>query len=113
MSPMQLRFGADIDLGNWSVAPRLAVVGTQRVLATTEDISARRTLDGYSVVDVNVRRLSVFKNVNAFLTLENLFDRRYRNINARAYSNPEELIGAPQNPRRLTVGLELRLPALR
>ena len=24
-------------------------------------------------------------------------------------TNPEELIGAPQNPRRLTIGLDLRL----
>jgi hypothetical protein len=29
-------------------------------------------------------------------------------LNARAYVNPEELIGAPQNPRRLTLGFDLR-----
>jgi hypothetical protein len=33
---------------------------------------------------------------------------RYRTTNARAYSNPEELVGMPHNPRRLTVGLDLR-----
>jgi outer membrane receptor protein involved in Fe transport len=60
-------------------------------------------------VDVNIRRRRVFKNVNAFVTIENVFDRRYRSINARAYTNPEELIGAPQNPRRVTIGLDLRL----
>jgi hypothetical protein len=38
------------------------------------------------------------------------FDERYRNINVRAFINTEELIGAPQNPRRLTFGVDLRLP---
>ena len=44
----------------------------------------------------------------AFL-FENVLDSRYRHINARAYSNPEELIGAPQNPRRLIVGIDVRV----
>jgi hypothetical protein len=43
------------------------------------------------------------------VTVENAFDRRYRSINERAYTNPEEFVGIPQNPRRFTVGLELRL----
>jgi hypothetical protein len=42
-------------------------------------------------------------------TVENALDRRYRTINLRAYNNPEELIGAPQNPRRLTVGFDWSL----
>jgi outer membrane receptor protein involved in Fe transport len=73
------------------------------------DSLERRTLDGYTVVDLNVRRTGLFRNLDGFVTVENAFDRRYRTINARAYTNPEELIGAPQNPRRLTVGVDLRL----
>jgi len=69
----------------------------------------RRTLDGYSTLDVNIRRQGVLKHVDAFVTIENAFDRRYRHINARAYTNPEELIGAPQNPRRVTLGFDLRI----
>ena len=72
------------------------------------DRSTRRTLDGYATVDVNVRR-SLFKGLDAFVTVENAFDRRYRTINIRAYTNPEELIGAPQNPRRVSVGFSLRI----
>jgi hypothetical protein len=34
---------------------------------------------------------------------------RYLTINPRAYTNLEELIGAPQNPRRLTVGFSLQV----
>lgn len=37
------------------------------------------------------------------------FYRRYRTINTHAYTNPEELIGAPQNPRRVSVGFSLRI----
>jgi outer membrane cobalamin receptor len=111
MSPVQLRAGVDIDWARWQMAPRLAVVGGQRLLATTmgQDGLVRRTLDGYSTVDVNLRRRNVVPHLDAFVTVENAFDRRYRNINERAYTNPEEFIGIPQNPRRVTVGFELRL----
>ena len=110
MSPVQLRFGADFDWGLWRVAPRLSVVGTQRLLATAmQDGSLeRRTLDGYTTVDVNIRR-TLYKGLDGFVTVENALDRRYRTINARAYNNPEELIGAPQNPRRVSVGFSLRV----
>ena len=112
MAPVQVRFGADVDWHRWSVAPRLAIVGSQRLLATVAvgDSIERRTLDGYTTVDVNVRRRNLLKNLDAFVTIENGLDRRYRNINVRAYTNPEEMIGGPQNPRRITVGLDLRLP---
>ena len=43
-----------------------------------------------------------------FATIENAFDRRYRTINGRAVNNPEEFVGAPQNPRRLTIGVSVR-----
>jgi outer membrane receptor protein involved in Fe transport len=51
----------------------------------------------------------VLRHLDAFVTVENAFDRRYRTINERAYINAEEFIGIPQNPRRITVGFELRL----
>jgi iron complex outermembrane receptor protein len=109
MAPIQVRFGADVDWDGWRVAPRLSLVGAQRVLATAEAPGPpeRRTLPGFATLDVNVRR-DLFKTVNAFVTIENAFDRRYRNINPYAYTNTQELIGAPQNPRRISVGLSLR-----
>jgi len=51
----------------------------------------------------------VLRNLGAFMTIENALDARYRNINLRAYTNPEELVGSPQNPRRITVGFDLRI----
>ena len=86
------------------------VVGAHRLLATSAaDPGKRRTLAGYAVVDVNVRRRNLFKSIDAFMILENAFDRRYRAINIGAYSNAEELIGSPQNPRRISIGFDLRL----
>jgi outer membrane receptor protein involved in Fe transport len=109
MAPIQLRFGADLDWDGWRVAPRLSLVGAQRVLAIAEAPGPRerRTLPGYATLDLNVRR-DLSKTVSAFLTIENALDRRYRNINPYAYTNTQELIGAPQNPRRISVGLSLR-----
>jgi outer membrane receptor protein involved in Fe transport len=111
MVPVQLRAGLDLDWDRWQIAPRLAIVGTQRVLATTVGSGdpVRRTLDGYSTVDVNVRRRRLFRQLDAFVTVENAFDRRYRSINESAYEKAEEFVGIPQNPRRVTVGLEIRL----
>jgi len=57
---------------------------------------------------VNVRR-NLFSTLDAFVTIENALDRRYRTSNRRAYTNPEELIGMPQNPRRVSVGFSLRV----
>ena len=57
---------------------------------------------------VNVRR-NLFRTLDAFLTIENPLDHRYRTLNPGAYINPEELIGAPRNPRRVTVGFSLRV----
>jgi outer membrane cobalamin receptor len=111
MVPLQFKSGADVDWGGWSLAPRVTVEGRQRVIATvlSGGSMVRRTLPGYAVVDVNVRRRSVTRHADLFLTVENALGARYRNINRRAYTNPEELIGAPQNPRRLTVGVDVQL----
>ena len=110
IAPIQLRFSGDIDWDGWVIGPRVAVVGTQRVQATTvvEDRVVRRTLPGYATLDLNIRRQRVIGDIGMFVTVENALDHRYRHINPRAYSNPEELIGAPQNPRRFTVGFDLR-----
>jgi outer membrane cobalamin receptor len=111
MSPYQVRASMDLDWASWSFAPRLSVLGRQRTLALEEreGTVARRTLDGYATVDVNVRRL-LTPRLTAFVTVENALDARYRHTNVRALTNPEELAGAPQNPRRVAAGLTIRVP---
>ena len=49
------------------------------------------------------------RNIRAFALALAAFDTRYRAINTRACHNPEELVGTPQNPRRFTLGFDLRL----
>jgi len=110
MVPVQLRVGADVDWRRWSLAPRLSIVGAQRLLAmTTPDSLERRTLDGYATVDATLRRRQVFRNVDLFAIVENALDRRYRAINPSAYISLDELIGVPQNPRRLMVGVDVHV----
>jgi outer membrane receptor protein involved in Fe transport len=109
MAPVQLRFGAGVDWDRWHVAPRVSIAGTQRLLATISgEGSDRRLLPGYATVDVNIRR-NLFRTFDAFVTIENALDRRYVTPNQGAYTKPEELIGAPQNPRRVSVGFSLRV----
>jgi outer membrane receptor protein involved in Fe transport len=106
IAPVRFRFGTDLDWDSWRVAPRLSIVGPRRLLATTTPGGPRRTLDGYATLDANIRR-RLFTSLDASMTVENALDRRYRTINARAYTNPEELIGARQNPRRASAGFTL------
>jgi hypothetical protein len=47
------------------------------------------------------------RQVDAFLTLENGFDARYRAMGPSTCLSPAERIGAPQNPRRITVGFDV------
>jgi outer membrane receptor for ferrienterochelin and colicin len=111
MVPFQLRGSMDLDWGAWSLAPRIAVLAKQRSLGLEArgDGFVRPTIDGYTTVDVAVRRV-LSKQWTAFATFENAFDARYRQVNLRAYTNPEELVGVPQNPRRLSAGISIRLP---
>jgi outer membrane receptor for ferrienterochelin and colicin len=107
IAPVQFRATVDLDWAGWSVAPRLAIEGAQRLDALT-DTFTRRTLPGYTRVDISVRR-AMGGRLTAFALVENAFDARYRNINSFAYLNPVELIGAPQNPRRISVGVAITL----
>jgi outer membrane receptor protein involved in Fe transport len=50
----------------------------------------RKTLDGYTTMDLSVRRRRVFNHSDLFVTIENVLDRRYVNINPRAFNHPEE-----------------------
>jgi len=105
LAPLEARLAVDLDWGRWSVAPRLLVDGRQRLLAAI-DAGHRQTLPGFARIDVNLRR-QLTPSLSAFAGVENLLDARYYAINARAVLNPEELVGAPQNPRRLSGGIAM------
>jgi outer membrane receptor for ferrienterochelin and colicin len=108
VAPFQLRSRVDVELGPWTGSAGIVTFGRQRAMALAADGVSRETLPGYTVVDVNVRRNGITRHLDAFARIENLFDARYFNINERAFSNPEELAGSPQAPRRVSVGIDLR-----
>jgi outer membrane receptor for ferrienterochelin and colicin len=111
MSPWQMRVGADVRWDSWTIAPRVALSSRQRTFALADDDKTRLTIPGYTTLQVELRRVNVMhKGLELFTSVENAFDNRYRHVNPRAYTNPEELIGAPQNPRRLTIGARLQIP---
>jgi outer membrane cobalamin receptor len=110
ITPWQMHAGADVRWDEWSIAPRLSVSGRQRTFAFDEPGTSRLTLPGYATMELELRRANVIKkNLELFASVENAFDTRYRHLNPRAYTNPEELVGAPQNPRRLTAGFRVQL----
>lgn len=107
IAPLQFRTGFDVEMGAWTGAASLMAFGRQRVLALTGD--TRDTLPGFRVVDLNLRRNQITRRIDAFLRVENALNARYVHINERAVTNPEEFVGAPQAPRRISIGIDLRV----
>ena len=87
----------------------MVVSGWQRLraLQPSPHTASRQELEG--LPPSFTARREMFEDLDFVATVENMFDTRYRNINIRAHLNPEELIGAPQNPRRLMLGVQLRV----
>lgn len=108
IAPFQFHAGADLEWNNWTASGRLMQFGRQRVLALTP-ARRRETLPGFTLVDVNLRRNRITRTIDAFLRIENLFDARHVHINERAFTNAEELVGAPQAPRRVSFGIDVRI----
>ncbi|MGE0862804.1 MAG: TonB-dependent receptor plug domain-containing protein [Vicinamibacterales bacterium] len=111
VAPLQFRAGADAEAGDWSASASIMAFGRQRLLATRLEAGkvVRETLPGFFTVDLNLRRNRITRHLSAFVRIENLLDARYVHINERALTNPEELVGTPQSPRRLAVGVDLRI----
>jgi outer membrane receptor protein involved in Fe transport len=110
MAPVRFVATADLDWSRWSAAPRLIVSGDQRtgtLIDSTGGVVVHH-ISGYAVLDFTIKRHDVIRGGDLFVSVENLTDRRYRHANLRAYENPEELVGVPQNPRRIAVGLSYR-----
>jgi outer membrane cobalamin receptor len=112
IAPVLGQVTADLDWADWSLASRMITVGKQRAFAfytAADGRWRRRTIDGHATADLTLRRRRVARALDVFVTAENLLDARYRALNPRAFSNPEEFEGSPQNPRRLLAGVQVRL----
>ncbi|MDP2876058.1 MAG: TonB-dependent receptor [Holophaga sp.] len=108
IAPTIIRLGGELVWERWSLSPRLTWVGTQRV-ANVDPSGKRYTLDGYKTLDLSLR-FEAIRNVETFLTVSNTLDAKYRNINVGAFApfNDIEFKGAPQDPRRIALGVQAR-----
>lgn len=108
VAPFQFRGSADLEIGPWTASAGVMTFGRQRVMALADDGRSRATIPGFTLVSLNLRRNQLLRHLDAFVRIENLFDARYLHINERAYTNGEELVGAPQQPRRVSAGVTVR-----
>lgn len=108
IAPTMVRLGGELVWNRWSLSPRLTWVGTQRV-ANLDANGKRYTLDGYKTLDLNLR-VEAIQGLEAFLNVSNTLDAKYRNINLGAFAstNDIEFKGAPQDPRRIALGIQAR-----
>lgn len=113
ITPLMLKGGIDLKVGNFYIAPRFAYFNEQRVNFTTNTNTSntRQTIDGYFLTNLQVG-YSPAEDLRLFVYARNLFDARYRNPTVSA--DPETGVvnaigefanGAPQNPFRLGGGI--------
>lgn len=120
ISDWMLKAGADLEWGRLTVSPRLSLLGRQRThpqqaAAFREDDPTRRqTIPGYALLSLDVRvRLASW--ASAFVRGRNVLDRHYRTVNlgvapeglAAGSAAAEFEDGAPQNPFRAVIGVDL------
>ena len=107
VAPDIIRAGLDVQGAMLSGSLRVSHVGTQRMDAVDASGDRRLRIDGYTVVDLNLRA-DLGKGIYGALGVSNLTNKRYYNINQAATDQPSsiEFVGAPQDLRRayLSVG---------
>jgi hypothetical protein len=112
-TPMFSRHELDPDSGYWNVFTNMAtsfkyaygsMAKAEQQLSWKPRPSIAMTTGG-----TFERFFAIPQGADLNAPIQSHLDRRYLTINPRAYTNLEELNGAPQNPRRLTVGFSLRV----
>jgi outer membrane receptor for ferrienterochelin and colicin len=108
ISPQTIRAGVEGGWGSWSLSTRYTHLDDQRHTVLDPTTNRRKTLPGYSNLDLNLR-WEFLKGITAEVRATNATDGKYRNINP-AYDplNPVEMFGAPQDPRRIYLGIEAK-----
>ncbi len=107
ISPTIARAGVEFTRGAFSGSARYTSVGRQRMNAMNAD-GKRMTLSGYQDLELSLRWL-FNPRTEAFLTVKNGLDARYRNVNPHGVpSGGTELFGSPQDPRRIALGVQMR-----
>jgi len=118
ISPLMLRTGADITIEKLTVSPRLIFASPQRThpqqgsAFDPNDETRRQVIPGYLLLNMTAR-YQLFENLSLFVRGQNLLNQNYRTINlgagplglagSAAVEFPD---GAPQNPIRVTGGVQ-------
>lgn len=104
IAPNTWRAGVELTRGTLTGSLRLLSMDRQR-MAPLDTAGKRLTIKGYSTLDLACR-WAFSPKAEAFLTVRNALDSRYRNVNPHGVvSGGTEMFGSPQDPRRITLGL--------
>jgi iron complex outermembrane receptor protein len=115
ISPWIFKAGFDLEVGRFSLSPRLIYLDKQFTYTKSQREQGRQQIDGYLLgnLQINYRVTSFF---NIFAQFRNLFDQRYYSLNLGAA--PEQATqgaaqvefanGAPQNPIRIMGGFNVK-----
>lgn len=114
ISPVSVHAGTDIKAGKFTVAPRLILLGKQRLPGIADEtghMARRQTLPGYALVNISAR-YEWNKKGSFFMNVTNALNQRYRAVGFNMdlnNSNTELFYGQPQEPIRIMAGFSITL----
>lgn len=110
LTPWQVKIGIDARYKRFSISPRFILVGKQYLTyALKDNPRERQSLAGYQILNI-ATRFAFYKENVFFVNLQNALNVKYftpsMDINLE---NPYYLRGAPQQPIRISLGLQLKM----
>jgi outer membrane receptor for ferrienterochelin and colicin len=110
ITPWQFRAGMDCKLHAFQFSVRLLQSGRQRMAGFNDDGQSRKTISGYSLLNLSAN-YSFNKKATLFINGHNVLDQRYRNLVSWDASSPNapSFNGSLQNPLRVTTGVRIGL----
>lgn len=114
ISPFMARIGTDVRMGKFTISPRATIIGRQNLPGIKDTIGSLvrlQTIPGYVLLNVALR-YNIGKKLSAFANVSNALDQRYRAVSYNMDLNKtttDLLHGQPQDPLRVTLGLNLSL----
>jgi outer membrane cobalamin receptor len=110
ITPWQFRAGIDGRVNAFQFSVRLLQSGTQRMAGLEDDGETRKTIEGYSLLNMSLS-YSFNTKTTLFVNGQNILDQRYQSLVAWDASKPnaETFNGSLQNPFRAMVGVRIGL----
>jgi iron complex outermembrane receptor protein len=108
ISTLTYRAGVEVHWDKFYFFPKLISMNEQRTAALTDDFKGRKTIPGYTLLNLAVG-YELTPNIDLSVQCDNVLDTRYKNVNLGAFLVSEEMQGVPQLPRRIIGTLSFRL----